>query len=91
MITVGQQLNLTYRGQKLTAEVVEVEILGTGDRFAYSKRDSNPVMKIWTRIPGLKLQVHTQMELNDEALLRPLETLAELIKFSLTKQETKPL
>jgi hypothetical protein len=49
------------------------------------------VMKIWVRVPSLKVQVYCQMELNDEALLRPLETLTELIKISLSKKETKPL
>lgn len=86
----GHRLSLTYKGKAIHAEILEAHALGTGDRFSYSKRDSNPIYKVTMRIPEMQLLVSPQMELNDNNAEHPDEKLKELVAICLMRNDTKP-
>lgn len=84
----SENLFVKYRGKTLGAEVVDTKLLNPGDRFAFTKRDSNPILKVKVRIPEMKVYVYPQIELTDEEVVD--RRLSELIVTCLNRGDTEP-
>lgn len=84
----SENLFVKYRGKTLGVEVVDAKLLNPGDRSAFTKRDSNPIMKIKVRIPEMKVYVYPQIELTDEEVID--RRLSELIVACLQRGDAEP-
>ncbi|MCS6885983.1 MAG: hypothetical protein RMM17_05735 [Acidobacteriota bacterium] len=83
-----QNLLVTYKGKTLDAKVVDCKLLNPGDRFSYTKRDSNPIVKLKVIVPALKVYVYPQIEITDDEVID--RKLPELVALCLSRNDTEP-
>ncbi|MBL8150611.1 MAG: hypothetical protein JNN15_11850 [Blastocatellia bacterium] len=88
-VEIGESFSFRYKGRHLMAEIVDTKLLNPGDRFSYTKRDSNPIVKLTVKVPELKVLLHPQIEVTDSDDENLQLKLKELVALSLTRGEAE--